>query len=591
MGLHFNVYAITLLMSGTVAFLLSLILFQRKNKAVQCFAMMMFCIAIWAIAYAIELASTQLEQMLFWIKVEYIGITFMPATWITFVIRHTGNSAWLSVKNIVLIFIFPIIGLLLVWSNQYHHLHYTHVSVDSSGPFPLLAIVPGPWYMVHTAYFYFLLAWGLFLLIKQHKQSSVLFKKQNQIFIFGVIIPWIVNFIYLLGIRPHQHIDLTPYSFIATSLLISYGLLKYQFLDILPLARLKILEGIREGFMVLDTDMRIVEANYTMEKFVVGNSSNFVGKPISEVFHRDYKFINLIGRQKNEKIELDLDTSHGIKTFEVAISSIYDNNIFCGTLLLFWDVTERKKAGENLKKVNEELQTLNQLKLRIFSIIAHDLRSPLANLVGLINFADTGDIAGSDIKKYLPSLSKNIGDTSLLLDDLFNWARSQMDGEKINMELVDLRVAANGILRMFESKILEKQIRLENELGYEVKVYADQSMLAFILRNLIANAIKFCREGDTISLTANQQGDDTLICIRDTGVGMDQNTLQKLFSNEIISKTGTKKEKGTGLGLKLCKDFAQKNQGKIWAESEYGKGSSFYFTLKSNAGQINVQAS
>ncbi len=576
MSFQFNAYSLTLLMSGVAALLMSLVIFERPIAVVKWFSFMMLCSAVWAICYALELSSHTLEQMLFWIDLEYLGISFIPAAWIVFIIKFIGKNGWLTV-----IFSFPVLALGFVWTNRWHHIHYSEVSVDGSGPFPLLAITPGPWYHVHTVYFYFLLAWGVYLLIRKFRRSDAVFKRQNRSILIGAFIPWSVNLIYLLGLRPYHHLDLTPYAFIITSIVMGFGLLRLKLFDVVPKAREKVIEGIREGMLVLDAQGRVVDQNAPMEKFLRQYAPSTVGIQLDQIIPLEHKLHLVINKHVNDNLDIKLKDEEGDRYFEVAITPLFENETaFSGTLLIFWDITERKQAEEKLQKQADEMIILNQLKDRLFSVVSHDIRSPIAGLKGLLKMAEEGNISEEEFKSLLPTLSKDVGYTSDMLENLLQWSRSQLQGESIRPENVDLKSLSREKLRLFENRALEKKISLNDGVAESTFLWADQAMIGMVLQNLIGNAIKFCNPGDSVTIAAEADGVTTTISVRDTGIGIAEEKLKQLFGFHGVTTRGTKGEKGTGIGLRLCKDFVEKNDGKIWADSIPGQGSCFYFRLK-----------
>jgi signal transduction histidine kinase len=172
-----------------------------------------------------------------------------------------------------------------------------------------------------------------------------------------------------------------------------------------------------------------------------------------------------------------------------------------------------------------------------------------------------------------------VGYTSELLENLLKWAQSQMQGTKINPNDFNLIEATNSKLEFYAEQAKAKGITLKNLIDNGITVYADRDMIELVLRNLIANAIKFSNNGSTVSVSAIQKIEEVEICVSDTGLGIPPENMEKLFGKEIFTTNGTLHEKGTGLGLILCKDFITLNGGKIWAKSNHGKGSKFFFTL------------
>lgn len=244
------------------------------------------------------------------------------------------------------------------------------------------------------------------------------------------------------------------------------------------------------------------------------------------------------------------------------------------------NITERKKSEDSLKENEKLLNELNITKDKLFSIIAHDLRSPLNNIIGLLELLLEKAISFEESKQYISILNSSAKNTLVLLDNLLSWATSQTGKICFNPEKI---LFSNIILETISLNKLQadtKNISLSYLSSNEIEVYADADMLKTVLRNLISNAIKFSNTGDHVRVFAILKQDHVEIAISDDGIGMNEEKREGLF--KIISNTttlGTANENGSGLGLVLCKDFVEKHGGKIWVESEEGKGSNFKFTL------------
>jgi signal transduction histidine kinase len=241
--------------------------------------------------------------------------------------------------------------------------------------------------------------------------------------------------------------------------------------------------------------------------------------------------------------------------------------------------TEISRQNSEIQEQAQKLRELNQLKDKLFSIISHDLRSPLGSLYTLLTLTKEGYFTEEGFKGVIDELSKNVGYTSELLENLLKWAQSQMQGTKINPNNFNLIEATNSKLEFYAEQAKAKGITLKNLIDDGISVYADRDMIELVLRNLIANAIKFSDNGSTVAVSAKQKMEEIEICVSDTGQGIPPENMKKLFGKEIFTTNGTLHEKGTGLGLILCKDFITLNGGRIWANSTVGKGSKFFFTL------------
>jgi signal transduction histidine kinase len=240
---------------------------------------------------------------------------------------------------------------------------------------------------------------------------------------------------------------------------------------------------------------------------------------------------------------------------------------------------ELNKQKEQIGLQAKKLQEINNQKDKLFSIISHDIRNPLNSLNGLMTLIGKEWITEQDFKQQLPGLSKNLHAISDLLNNLLLWSRSQMMGETHQQEDFDISVLAKSTVESVESQAIQKKITIENKISEAQLVHADKNMMAVVLRNLLTNAIKFSHAQQRILLTATSTGGLLRVCVADTGTGIAAEKIIDLFELNSISTSGTLQEKGTGLGLMLCKDFVEKNGGKIWVESQLGKGSSFYFTI------------
>ncbi len=263
------------------------------------------------------------------------------------------------------------------------------------------------------------------------------------------------------------------------------------------------------------------------------------------------------------------------------------------TALIFYAYTEKKKANKLLQMMNSEILTqkeeiseqadqlrdLNSLKDKLFSIIAHDLRSPLFSLITMLNIAKEGHFTEESFKTIIAELSVNVNHTTSLLENLLTWAKNQMHGTKVNPVNFDLKELLNARIGILEERAQQKEISIVNQLSDNIFVHADRDMTEIVVRNIVSNSIKFCNAGDKVRIWSTSKDGGVTICVEDTGVGIQPDVMQKLFGTQISSTPGTRNEKGTGLGLILCKEFVTMNGGEIWAESQVNKGSKFFFTL------------
>lgn len=246
------------------------------------------------------------------------------------------------------------------------------------------------------------------------------------------------------------------------------------------------------------------------------------------------------------------------------------------------DITERKKSEEEIRRVNSELRNALAEKDKFFSIIAHDLKSPISGFLSLtkILVENFEELTVKEVNKSLDALYASSVRVYALLENLLEWARVQQGLLTCSPSHFLLKGIVRSSLDFTHSVADQKGIVLRDETPDDLVVCIDPPMIGTVLRNIVSNALKFSNRGGQVLITARQDGDMVTVEVRDEGVGMDRHTLSVLFSlDNKITRPGTEGEVSTGLGLILCKEFVEKHGGKIWAESSPGQGTTFYFTL------------
>ncbi len=285
---------------------------------------------------------------------------------------------------------------------------------------------------------------------------------------------------------------------------------------------------------------------------------------------------------KNEQLIVQLED--GTEKWAAAWSTpIYDSskNIIAA-IVLFYDITEHKIMENALIESEKHLKNLNATKDKFFSIIAHDLKSPFNSILGFSNLIETNikNKNYSKVDEFVNIIQQVSNKTIDLLHNLVEWSKSQTNMLEYKPEYIDLTKLVNEILELMKYSAEQKSIDISLIIPKQISIYADNSMVGTIIRNMISNAIKFTNSGGKIIISAKNNTSECLISVSDNGVGIKKESINKLFKiEESISTTGTENEIGTGLGLILCKEFVDKHSGTIWVESEYGEGSKFNVVL------------
>lgn len=268
---------------------------------------------------------------------------------------------------------------------------------------------------------------------------------------------------------------------------------------------------------------------------------------------------------------------------ECSANPIFDDNgNIIGSLGIARDITDRKKADIELKESKQQLEELVKSKDKFLSIIAHDLRDPFNTLIGYSELILTQfeSLSKEKIEKYVQAINSSSNKGFNLLQNLLDWSKAESGRIIYTPEKVDLSKTFDFIISNLEYSSAAKNISIKTNVDNSLIIVADENMLKTVLRNLISNAIKFSFKNGEICIEVIEEKIQYIVRVIDDGIGISEENLSKIFSPDInFSQKGTKEERGTGLGLIICKEFVTKWGGRIWVESDYGKGSTFSFSI------------
>lgn len=359
------------------------------------------------------------------------------------------------------------------------------------------------------------------------------------------------------------------------------------FEDLTILERVEDLKNVQFRLSKQYTDLETKRKELELQqKKLEESSEKFRGRTI-ELFGKivDLKRAKKIISQQNEQLEK--------QQYEISIQQAQlesTNQKFRErTIELFGKMVDLKKAKKTISLQNDELEQqrkklheLNASKDKFFSIIAHDLRNPIAGFLNLTdilseNFSSFSEKESKEFIDLMNHASKQLYN---LLENLLQWSRSQTGSIPYEPKIVALKPVIENTIDLLMMNIENKKIKVHIKVNDQCKVYADENMITTVIRNLLSNSIKFSNMNGLITLRADCAEDKVEVSIIDNGVGMKKDDQEKLFRIDKHHTTqGTSNETGSGLGLILCKEFVERNGGKIWVESDLNKGSTFSFTL------------
>ena len=345
-------------------------------------------------------------------------------------------------------------------------------------------------------------------------------------------------------------------------------------------------ENANEGIILIDNEGTVTYANPSVEKIFEYKPEEIKGEDVHKklafgIFNEEHqkKFEKWQSTGKGDAIDtksyFDISTKSGMqKTIELSISSIDHKNEW-NAVGIIHDVTQEKEAEKRLKE-------LNASKDKMFSIISHDLRSPFSGFLSLTEFLkdEVETISKDDLKQISDAILKSANSLYDLLDDLLRWSQSQRGKTPFKPEKLNLNELVFDNVSLMTKTALDKKIKIINNCRKKMPVIIDGNMINTVIRNLLSNAVKFSYPNSDIQVECSKSKHFVSVSVIDNGKGMSKEVMEQIFavSDEKI-QTGTVNEKGTGLGLVICKEFIEKHGGEIFVESEPEKGSKFTFSL------------
>lgn len=349
-----------------------------------------------------------------------------------------------------------------------------------------------------------------------------------------------------------------------------------------------IMESTDEVFMLIDKKGILLDCNEAHARRLNSTRKELIGQNIFDLLPRD------IGERRSQLVDEVIATKKpffgedyrdGLWNEYIIQPVIAEGKEINKVAVFSKDITEWKINSKILKENEKRLKKLNSTKDKLFSIIAHDLKSPFNTILGFSELI-MDEIKNNDLEKvnlYAGLIRDSSARTLTLVENLLDWSRTQTGKIAIKLKNTELKSIVDNSIQLLSDRAMQKSITLINKIPEQLSTLVDQDMFNVIIRNLISNAIKFTDKGGNITISSLEDENQIRIIVEDSGIGIDSARLKDLFQlGENHSTVGTKKERGTGLGLIVCKEFVEKLGGIIWAESELGQGSRFCFTVPLN---------
>jgi len=557
----------------------------RKSTEVKFLIYLEFFVAIWALTYALEFANPDLNTKIFWSKLSYFGIAFLPVCYFLFTTAFSQKKNIITTKNIALLLVIPVITIVLVLTNEKHLLMWPLVTLDPVKNIAYYSHGIGFW--VFFIYTETLLLLGLYNLVSSIHNFPAYYKRQIGTSLVASVIPIIGNLMYITNINPYPGFDWTPVSFVLTGLIIALGVVRFRMFDIVPLARTKLFEMMNDGVVVTNSEGFIEDCNSAVYTLFNWQKKSIIHEPFEKVFN-DYNKLTEGLSGNLDSIQLEINNEAIKNYYQVRISPIYRNKQFSGNILLFHDITSIINTEEELKETNRKL--LNEIEKREKLIedldafahtVAHDLRNSLSSILSASEIME--ELIEQNDKNLLREFSgliKNSANKSIqITHELLLLAatdKTQVETNPLDMGLI-YNESKGQLTEMIKSSNAVFTEPVEWPLAFGYAPWIEE-----VWSNYLSNAIKYGGVPPKIEVGADILANEKIkFWIKDNGKGLTIQQQIMLFRNFV--RLDPQKADGYGLGLSIVKKIIEKLGGTVGVESTgNGEGSKFFFILPAN---------
>lgn len=573
-----------LLMAGTaLSILMGWYAYRRRAETgAKVVVLLTVFMVVWCFTSVCEALAWSLEGKIIWSVLSYFGSQTIGVSFLMAALVFTGRDRWINPKRITLLFLMPAIQIFLAATNHFHHLIWSEILLETI-PGGLAGVYErGSLFLMNIVYNYSLIILSYLLMIRHVLSTRGLFSSQSMIFLLSAFFPIIFSIAYVLNNRVIGGFDPTPLGFVITVCLLAWGILRFGFLKISPIAWAQVAMNLNDGLLVLNAEDTIIEWNPTFEQWV-GRDALEVGKNAKDLLKKWPHILHLGKAQHPKSSEMEKHSPE-YKVMHVTATPLKDRiGEPMGRALLFHDVTKLKLTQAMLEESRKEAHASNQAKSDFLANMSHEIRTPMNAVIGLNDLLSKTPLnkKQSDYVQKIGNASKNLLG---ILNDILD--TSKIEAGKMTLEKIDffLDDVVDHLASLMGGKAQEKGIELILSRSSQIPpaLIGDPLRLGQVLINLCSNAIKFTEQGEvvvSIRLLEQKESKARLAFeIRDSGIGMTSEQIGRLFNAFTQADASTTRRfGGTGLGLTISKKIVEMMGGNLQVQSEVGKGSRFFF--------------
>ncbi|MCC6300369.1 MAG: diguanylate cyclase [Anaerolineales bacterium] len=403
MQIQYHPFAAYLLLSAIVTLIASAIAWRRPGPGSRTLGFLLLSMTVWSGAYAARLFYASLEQKFFWFHAMYIGIIALPNLFLAFILKFVKNERWLTRPYVFLFFIQPVLSMLVLWTNDLHHLYYESIQARNANGLIVFDFVRGPWYFVNTTYSYVVILLALGAMFFTALRLGPLFRNQYRLILIGSVVPWASSLYNEFNFSRFNGLDLTPVTFGISGIFFAFAVLRARFMDLIPVARSLLIENMSDGVLMLDAKNRAVDFNFAMKQFLGGSSSSILGKHAADLLGDwlEQSDSLMSGSPSQTEMRIPNDPS---RYLDLRVTPLFDAyGQLSGRLIVFRDITERKDVEKKLRHANRRLQSqLIEIGILQSQLREQAIRDPLTNLFNRRYLEETleREIARAAREKY-----------------------------------------------------------------------------------------------------------------------------------------------------------------------------------------------
>jgi len=375
-------YSIYMFVSASISAAIGAIAWRRRNApGARMMAISMLALTVWSLCYGFVWMNTALARQIFWMNVMYFGVVVIPLSFLVLVLQVTQREQWLTRQRFLLLCVEPVLMLIIIWTDKYHHLFRTSAIDYVIGHLTYLHWIRGPLYWFNVVYSYSLLLACVILLARTFLRGSPLYRSQIGALLVGACIPWIGNFLSIMRLLPLRELDVTPIAFGISGITFYYALFYQRMFDLLPVARSLLIEHISDGLMVVDKNFRILDINPAGEKLLDVKEHDVIGKDGLRLFP-DWKDISELLTDSDQEMQGEIPgRTNRSRYYDLKITPLKNKRTTSGYLILFRDISDRWKAEHSLRMANQELKTrIKEVERLQKKLRQQNVRDPMTDL-------------------------------------------------------------------------------------------------------------------------------------------------------------------------------------------------------------------